>query len=131
MDYQKKIEEIEGEMERTTEAMKWNQSGANQLRDQKNLLNIRIKNYEDKVEELQEKMEKLQDQLNFVAAEQELMLVIHHLRRFFDHLKISDIDPQKEFLDYIRCVLAEQIEGEIDNISNFLKEASEKIEEKL
>ena len=109
MNYQEELEQIEQKMDNTSSSMKW---------------------HEDKVKVLDMEMDELQEQWNNIAAEQELVLTIHHLKRFFDYLKITDMDPQKEFFEYVRCVLAEQIEGEIENIANLIKEVSEKVKEK-
>ena len=109
MNYQKRMEFLEQEMDEQSKDMKW---------------------HEDKIKLRETQMEKLQKEWESVAAEQELFLTIHHLRRFFEYLNITDIDPQKEFLEYIRCVLIEQVEGEIKNVCNFIKEVSEKISEK-
>ena len=109
MNFQKRMEFLEQEMDQCSGEMKW---------------------HEDKIKLREKEMEDLQTKWNHVAAEQELMLAIHHLKRFFNYLKITDIDPQKEFLEYIRCVLVEQIEGEIGNVTNLLNELFEKVEEK-
>ena len=109
MSYQKRMEFFEQEMDKCSNEMKW---------------------HEDKIKLREEEMEDLQWKWNMVAAEKELELTVLHLRKFFEYSKITDYDPQKEFLEYIRCVLVEQVEGEIDNVKNLLKELFEELEEK-
>ena len=109
MNYQERLEHVEKEMDQCSSEMKW---------------------HEDKIKLREKEMNDLQELWDSIAAEQELFLTIHHLKRFFDYLKITDVDPQKEFLEYVRCVLVEQVEGKIDNIRDFLKERMEKVKEK-
>ena len=109
MSYQKRMEEIENDMDHTSEGMKW---------------------HEDKIKRLKKKMEELQWKWDMVAAEKELELTVLHLRKFFEYARITDYDPQREFLEYIRCVLAEQVEGEIKNVSNLLKDLFKEVEQK-
>lgn len=109
MSYQKRMEHFEKEMDQCSKEMKW---------------------HEDKLKLREKEMENLQWKWDMVAAEKELELTVLHLRKFFEYSRITDYDPQKEFLEYIRCVLVEQVEGEIGNVTNLLKELFKEIEEK-
>ena len=108
MSYQKRMELFEKEMDQCSSEMKW---------------------HEDKIKLREKEMDDLQWKWNMVAAEKELELTVLHLRKFFEYVKITDYDPQREFLEYIRCVLVEQVEGEIKNVFNLLAELSEEVAE--
>ena len=109
MSYQKRMEFFEQEMDKLSREMKW---------------------HEDKIKLREKEFEKLEWKWNMVAAEKELELTVLHLRKFFEYSNITDYDPQREFLEYIRCVLVEQVEGEIDNVSKLLKDLFEEVEQK-
>lgn len=101
MDYLIEQKKINESIERAKNTIEWHRD--------------RIKNTKEELTSLEKKRDRL-------AAVNELKLVLHHLGEFFQYTKMTDLNPQTEFLRFIGNILAVKVGNEIEEIVKMIPE---------
>lgn len=101
MDYRTEQKKIEDSIERAKNTIGW---------------------HEDRIEDNKEELASLEKKRDRLAAINELKSVLHHLGKFFQYTKMTDLNPQTEFLRFIGNILAVKVGNEIEEIVKMIEE---------
>lgn len=101
MDYLVEQKKIEDSIERAKNTIDW---------------------HEAKIEDSKEELILLKKKQDRLAAVNELKSVLYHLGEFFRYIKMTDLNPQTEFLRFIGNILAVKVGNEIEEIIKMIEE---------